>query len=363
MKNAYKRWACGFLAVLLILLALFAAVVYIVDPALYFRMPADGKASFFSERYQSAGLVKNVPADTVLIGTSMASNYQATKIGEIFGGTGLRVTLPDGYISEFDQTMDALFRSQSPDRVVFVLDLNVMIRDESGVTDAMPDYLYDRSVINDIHYLLNKDNLYYSAYALLNRERGALETLDESFIWDKYIWCNHITALNFYERPEPVDTVVPADAYLENVRSNLAMMEHWFTDNPDTEFLVFLAPYSLLTWDKANRLGQTDALLTALELICTSLLEYENLSLYGYLMDAEFVEDLDNYCDHIHHSSEMGDRVLLKLVAGEGELTKENVSETIANWREFVVNYDYEKFWDDAYWLQLLLLKQAAGAS
>ena len=105
------------------------------------------------------------------------------------------------------------------------------------------------------------------------------------------------------------------------------------------------------------------ASLAAMTEISRVLLSYENVSLFGYLMDREFVEDLDNYCDHIHHSTMTGDRILAKLAADEGRLTKENLAAAIANWREFVVNYNYEKFWDDAFWIQWAADKAAGQAS
>ena len=363
MERAYKRWACGFLTVVLLLLAACAAVVYTVDPALYYRMPSDGKTAYFSERYQSVGMAKNAIADTVLVGTSMASNYRASRIGEIFGGSGLRITLPDGYLSEFDQVMDVLLRHQSPERVIFAMDLNIMIRDESGVTDIMPKYLYNRSVLDDAQYLLNKDNLYYSFFTIMSRKWGSTETLDEGFAWDEGIFWDHEYALSCYFRPEPSGEVLPTDAYLANVRSNLEVMGRWFTENPDIQFSLFLSPYSMLFWDKAMRLGEVDALLAAAEEVCTALLEYDNVNLYGYLMDREFVEDLDNYCDHIHHSPDMGERLLMKMAAGEGLITQEKIAEDIANWREFVVNYYYEKFWDGVYWQQWKADKAAAKVS
>ena len=35
-----------------------------------------------------------------------------------------------------------------------------------------------------------------------------------------------------------------------------------------------------------------------------TLLQYDNVKFYGYLMDPEIVTNLDNYCDYIHHSGE-----------------------------------------------------------
>ena len=350
MKRAYQRWVCGLLGGILLLLAACAAVVYTVDPCLYYRMPDKWEPVFFSERYQGAGLAKNVPADTVLVGTSMAANYRASQVGETFGGTAVRITIPDGYLSEFDKVMDVTFRHQDPKRVVFALDLNILVRDESGVTSAMPDYLYNASILDDAKYLLNKDTLYYSFYVLMANGWGGGQTLDESFTWDDGIWWNHMTALDNYTRPEIADAPLAPDAFSAHAAANLAVVEGWVRAHPDTEFDIFFPPYSILFWDKTARLGQTDAMLSALDQACGTLLPYENVKLYGFLLDREIVEDLDNYCDYVHHSGGVCTTVLEKLAAGEDRLTEENVEETLANWREFVVHYDYEKFWDEAFW-------------
>lgn len=78
MKQAYRRWVCGLLACILALLAVCGAVVYVVDPCLYYRVPDKWQPVLFNERYQMAGLAKNVEADTVLVGTSMAANYRSS---------------------------------------------------------------------------------------------------------------------------------------------------------------------------------------------------------------------------------------------------------------------------------------------
>ena len=44
--------------------------MYVVDPCLYYRVPDKWQPVLFNERYQMAGLAKNVEADTVLVGTS-----------------------------------------------------------------------------------------------------------------------------------------------------------------------------------------------------------------------------------------------------------------------------------------------------
>ena len=209
MKQAYKRWVCGLLAGVLVMLALCAAVVYVVDPCLYYRIPDRWQPVFFSERYQMAGLARNVEADTVLVGTSMAANYRSSQMEEVFGTPSLRLTIPDGYYSEFDKLMNVLFRAQDPERVIFGMDVSILIRDESGLTGAMPEYLYNSTPLDDIQYLLNKDTLYYSVYTLLANRWGRGDTLDEGFTWDRTTWWNHMEALENYQRPAVAEEQLP----------------------------------------------------------------------------------------------------------------------------------------------------------
>ena len=61
-QRAYQKWTRGLLLGLVLVLMACAAVVYRVDPCFYYRMPTDREPVFFSERYQTAGIVRNNPA-------------------------------------------------------------------------------------------------------------------------------------------------------------------------------------------------------------------------------------------------------------------------------------------------------------
>ncbi len=351
-QRRYQKWIRGFLAGVTLLLCVSAAIVWRVDPCFYYRMPTDRKPVFFNERYQTAGIIRNCPADTVLLGSSMAANYVGSEVGTVFGGTGLRLTIPDGYFSEFDQAMGLLMRKNPPKRVLFAVDTNILTRSPDGATGAMPGYLYDKSGLNDVKYLLNKDALYYSLYAMMCHRWGQGQTLDEGFGWNDTVWWNHMEALAEYKRPDIVETAMAADALLADTAENLAVVAGWAEAYPEVEFDLFLSPYSILYWDKISRMGETEAVFAALELACETLLPYENVTLHGLLFDREIIEQLDYYCDYVHHSAEAGSLVLGKIAAGTDELTAENYQEVLANWHDFVVNYDYEKFWDEYYWYQ-----------
>ena len=352
MNKTYQHWVCGFLAALLALLALCAGAVYIVDPCLYYRMPERWQPVFFNERYQTAGMVKHVPADTVIMGSSTTANYRAAWVEEVYESSGLRITIPDGHFSEFDQVMDLLYREHSPERIIFALDPNILMRDDRSVTGAMPEYLYNQNPLDDVKYLLNKDCLYYSVYVLLANRQGGGQPLDEGFTsdasgdWGKY------AVLWSYDRPLVSEEQIPEDAYLAFVDENLSVMEGWFLAHPDTEFEVFLTPYSILFWDRVIRQGGLDACFKALERACETLTGYPNVHVHTMLFCEGMATGLGNYCDYIHYSGESANWVLRSIRGGKFLLKPENIGTALADWREFVVNYDYDSLWDQEFWNQ-----------
>lgn len=347
METIYRRWARSFLASLLALLILCGGAVYAVDPCLYYRMPEHWQPVFFNERYQTAGMVKHIPADTVLLGTSMTANYRISSIESYYPPTGLRVTIPDGRLAEFDRVMDLLFREQSPGRILFALDLNILTRDERDLEDVMPEYLYNENPFDDLKYLLNKDSLYYSFYTLLTNRQSGGQTLEEGFTWDSTTPWGKDAVLKSYERPAAAEAPLPEDAYLEAVDGNLAVMAGWFRAHPDTKFEIFLSPYSILYWDHCVRRGELDARLAALERACRTLTGFSNVRVHAPMFSKDMITSLGNYCDYIHYSGEAADWVLGR-VCGEKYLLKaEEIGKTLADWREFVVNYDYDALWDD----------------
>lgn len=63
-------------------------------------------------------------------------------------------------------------------------------------------------------------------------------------------------ALDEYERPEVAAVSMPAGALLADTAENLAVVTNWATRYPDVEFDLFFSPYSILYWDKIDRMGK-----------------------------------------------------------------------------------------------------------
>ena len=343
--NAHVRFLRRFALVLLALLVAWGSFVYAVDPALYFRPERGGRAVFFSERWQFAGLIRRAEADTLLLGTSMAANYLESDIEAAFGGgRALRVTIPDGYYSEFDQVLELAFRVHPPRRVIWLIDLNTLVRSDAGATGSLPSFLYDETPYNDFRYLLSREGLYYGAYALLGR--GAAVPASEAFVTDSKEYWSHIEALEQYERPEVSGTELPRDAFYPDLQENLARLKRWADAYPETEFLFAFSPYSMLFWDKVTRLGEREAMLGALMTAAETLSQIPNARVFGPIVQREVVGNLDLYCDYIHHSAEGARMVLGGIASGATAISAGD----LRAWEAFLRDFDFEKYYNPGYW-------------
>ena len=345
MKNAKKRWAAAVLTTVALLLALCAGMVRLADPFFHYRDPDPAGEVWFDQRYQCAGLLRSQTYETVLMGSSLAANYRPGWFDVFYDTATVKVTFPNGGFHEFDQALDYAFSRQDVKRVIFGLDPNLLARSPEEAPDQLPAYLYDDDPWNDGAYLLNKDVLMRSAYALLKKRAGETQPLQDAFVWDGNVYFSRQLALAAYERPEQATEALPADAFLENCRENLSVVTGWLTEHPDTRFVFFFSPYSILAWDKMQRLGETEAMLTMLDEATETLLNYDNAELQFFMADFPVITDLDNYADHLHVAGKVTYAMAQAMPTEQNRLTAENRAEVLDGLREFVVHYDYDGIW------------------
>ena len=342
MKISYKRWAALLLAALTAGLLCCAAVVYTVDPFFHYHAPDPEGEVWFDQRYQSAGLLRSQEYETVLMGSSLAANYRAFWFDVFYDTSTVKVTFPNGGFAEFDTALQYAFEKQALERVILGLDPNLLARSPEEAPDQLPEYLYDDKAWNDGKYLFNKDVLMRSAYALLKRRAGETQTLQDAFVWDGNVYFSRDIALAAYQRPETVAEMLPADHFLANCEENLAVVTRWLEQHPDTTFTFFFSPYSILSWDRYQRNGELEAMLTMLDYATETLLRYDNAELQFFMADYPSITDLDNYADHLHVAGRVTYEMARTMPEGKWLLTAENRAEVLDGLREFVVNYNYE---------------------
>ena len=345
MKNPKKRWTAALLLTFVVLLGLCGGTVRLVDPFFHYHDPDPEGEVWFDQRAQGAGLLRSQEYETVLMGSSLAANYRPFWFDVFYETSTVKVTFPNGGFGEFTRALDYACTQQDVERVIFGLDPNLLARDPEEEPDQLPEYLYDTNPWNDGQYLLNKDVLMRSGYTLLKKMSGETQSIQDAFVWDGNVFFSKELALAGYERPEATGETLAADAFLENGRANLERVTGWLEQYPDTEFIFFFSPYSILFWDKMNQLGQTEAMLTLLQETVETLLQYDNAELQFFMADTQVITNLQNYADHIHVAGRVTYRMAQAMPTGQYRLTKETYVEVLDGLRDFVVHYDYEQIW------------------
>lgn len=340
-----KRFFTAALAVILLCLVGVAGFIAWVDPLMSVRALKEGETALFTnQRYEMPGLIRNQDYSAVVMGTSLVANYRASWFTEALGQETLKITFPDGWVTEFDAALELAFDTHPElKRVYFCLDPNILIRSDADRTVELPQYLYNKNPVDDVEFFLNADSVILAAKTLQAQLQNEGTDLDSAYIWEGNYWFDEVQALKYYSRPEQSGTVLPADAYYAQCEENLAVVTSWLEEHPDTEFTIWFPPYSVLYWDKMLREGKAEAVVSAVEHAVERLLRYDNVSVHCFLISYNTIRTLDNYTDHIHCSGAVTRWVADEMLAGRWHFTEENYQLRLDELRTFVANYDYNQ--------------------
>ena len=214
MKAKTFVWAV--LAAVLGVLGALALVLALTDPFFVVRgLDEEDTALFSNQRYEMAGLIRNQDYSAVVMGTSLVANYRASWFTEGLGKETLKITFPDGWLSEFDTALHLAYQTHPElDTVFFGLDLNILIRPDSQRDVELPMYLYNTNPFDDVQYFLNKETYIQVAKLLVNRLNGGTTTLDNAYVWDGSHEFSREHSLEVYYRLPDVSPPEPEDTYL-----------------------------------------------------------------------------------------------------------------------------------------------------
>jgi len=327
-----KRNGIVFIAVFLLLVSGVMALTAFCDP--FFQYGAPGEREVYkNERFQNGGLAMNGEYSELLVGTSNTANFRASW----FGGDLMKLTFPDGYMSDFDRVLESAYEHHGISRIYFGADLNILIRPESGRTTDLPEHLYTSTFLDDGEYLLNRDVVF--GYIIAGEDEKL--PLDEAFCWEGYGFSEY-RALVSYARPAVKESGPNEDAYIKFCDENIAVITSWAEKHPESELRVFISPYSMLFWDRAQREKTTDALLFALDHSVRKLASHENIDLWCFADAEEIICDLNNYTDAIHCSPQVEKLLAEAMMSGEGKVELSSWGERLESFRELLSGWDYD---------------------
>lgn len=325
-----------FTASVILLLACVLAVV-VFDHFFQYHKPLKGlKAVLTDKEYQCVGSLKTFDYDSVIAGSSVSENYNNGWFDQGFGCKSIKAIRSYGATADLCYLLDIAFEHQDLKYVFYNLDPSALEADPETTYEltGCPMYLYDDNYVNDVRYWLNKGVLMEKIpYLIANSLMGDYDE-NNSYNWAQWKEFNSDMILGLYIRKPSVSEMKPRDYYEDLLRKNLDMLTDRITAHPETEFYIFVPPYSMLWWDNIYREGDTEAYLYNMEQAMKTLLAYENVKMFYFQNDREIITDLENYMDILHFSPEINRYICDSLIAGKRQVNSENYAEEIRSMRD-----------------------------
>lgn len=320
-----------------ILLFLCVLAVIVFDPFFQYHKPLKGlKAVLTDKEYQCVGSLKTFDYDSVIAGSSVSENYNNGWFDQEFGCKSIKAIRSYGATADLCYLLDIAFEHQDLKYVFYNLDPSALVADAETTYEltGCPMYLYDDNYINDVEYWLNKGVLMEKIpYLIANSLIGDYDE-NNSYNWAQWKEFNSDMILGLYIRKPSISEMKPENYYEDILRQNLDLLTSRISAHPETEFYVFVPPYSMLWWDNIYREGDTEAYLYNMEQAMKTLLSYKNVKMFYFQNDREIITNLENYMDILHFSPEINHYICESLIEGKHQISPENYIQNIREMRD-----------------------------
>ena len=326
-QDQNKKFLRRFVIRTLFLLAAVIAVVAVFDPFYQYHKPLPGLKEVLTDKeYQCIGTLRHFDYDSLIVGSSVCENYNNHWFDEGFDCTAIKAIRSYGATADLCYLLDIAYESHDLKYVFYNIDPSSLSADTETTYESTgcPMYLYDRNILNDYSYVLNKDVLmeklpYMLAYSLIgDYDEG------DSYNWAQWKEFDQDMAIGLYSRLPKIKEMQPETANTEALAGNIALLTAEVEKHPETTFKFFFSPYSMLWWDNAYRAGERDAVIYNEKQAIDALLQYKNVEIYFYQDAEDILLNLDNYMDMIHFSKEINHEIYDRIARGEGRLTPDN---------------------------------------
>ncbi len=349
IKSEFKKYAKNILVTCLVAIVLIAALVVIVDPFFHYHAPLEGfPYEVDNQLSQNPGMAKHMDYDSVILGSSMTVNFNTRDFEEYMGLNTLKLSYSGAYPKDISNISGIIFENHPETEVVFLgVDVINYSSDTEQIKFPLPEYLYDQNILNDVNYVLNKDVLLsYIVRPALDPDPTDLATVYSSWWTDEYYNINYVLPA-YLKAYEPGDKLEPdkpkdyfADAICDNMKENILP---YIEEHPNTEFVIFYPPYSILFWNDMINEHRLEATLYEYELISRMLLEYDNTRIFYFADEEDIITDLNNYADYTHYHPRYNTFMVQCFADGTDRCEDmDDVMSHINHMRRIAEGYDYD---------------------
>ncbi len=341
----YNRWLAQTCIIIFVGMAGSVLLVVTVDPFFHYHGPLRRfPYQIDNQLSQNPGMAKHMEYDSVLLGSSMTVNFETDWFAEKMGLQTLKLSYNGAYPKDISNIMEMVdLRDGELKQVFWGVDLASYTGGINETKYPLPDYLYNTSLADDVQYWFNKGVLLdYILKPLIEQEPTPLSSVYASEEALQGCYSRDYVLAN-YTIPEKNDAWFPEDLFIEDLEANLqANILPVIESHPETRFVVFFPPYSVLYWYEYVQNNQLDAVMYEYQYFMEKLLVYDNVELYFFPGIEEIVCDLGFYADSGHYNQSVN-LFMTSCFANEMcRISEENYKEELQRMKSMIETYDYD---------------------
>lgn len=335
-------------------LILIGGSVLLIDPYFHYHKPLKSLSYHLeNQRYINDGVGRYFIYNSIITGTSMTENFKSSLFDKLFNSNSIKVPFSGGSYKEINNNLERTLKRKKDIRYILRgLDYKQIIQNSEYMRyNDFPTYLYDDNILNDYKYLFNKEVIIKEIGRVLvyTLFRKNTTTFDEYSSWNNKFESGKENVLRNYKRNKreniKEEKLERKDIEIidKNIEKNVISLIKKY---PNTKFIYFITPYSIVYWDQLKQEGKIEKQIMAEKYMIEKILEYSNVELYSFFNNYEMICDLDNYKDPGHYMGKINDQILYWISKKEYQLTKENYEEYIRKNLEFYKNYNYNSIFE-----------------
>lgn len=311
-------------------------VVWLFDPFYQYHAPFWGEAVLNDRDNQMPGSIRNLSYDSVLLGSSVAENYDSGYLDVVYDCNTLKIIKASGSTADLCYYLDMAQEEQELKNVFWSVDMFALnaAPEPTAYEEGELSYLHTETILDDNAYIYNKDILFDTIPTMLVFGAQGRNVGGDAYNWARDKEFSAAKTMQAYAKP---DTVLEPQGFSEKkeqILINLELITAQLEAHPDTNYRFIFPAYSMIWWDCAYVNGQKEEWFYVLEQALSVLTAYENAEVYYYQDEEEIISNLDNYMDMIHYSPAVNQYMLEQMYAGEGRVTADNWEDVVVGMRE-----------------------------
>lgn len=368
MKHlSYKSAISVFFISLCVFGSLLPAAFIVYDPLQLFHQAWGRPATFHSNmRQQAAGIIRNYPFDSVILGTSMLENSSADEAGRVLGGSFVNISISGSLHAERSPALALALREKKLSTVIYSVDEIEPLSENPDVALDTFDYLYNRNRADDLlAYLNDRFTSCVIRWSVKPECVGSIDSLDQPNAWIRFP--EHAARFGglqnwFAARNDPQiegafrliiksaanANKVPAPPSVELAEAQKRILAYADTyilaharRNPEVAFHFVFPPYSrtkFAIWHQSEPLRARlhEATLSHFAETASQL---ENVHVHAF-EDQDFLDDIANYKDLSHYSPAINSLIHERISNRANSLHAGNIQRYLNTARNKATSYD-----------------------